>query len=340
MVAMAAPWWWWVYHRMSQESLGDSELTGSALRIQWFNVLYMGYLYRTPYLILPWVVFLIPAIALLREQSPYRKGQHLLGWVVLTMILIMSFGSRRHAYYMLPVLAPMCLMLGAGGVSAWSALKKDVTTERYQRVWAALLMGHVIAGVATLAGCLWHFREPWLPAYSVAALVLIALVGLWGVGWSGWRRSPRPTFYFVSASGLMAALWVYLGFNGSIWTSYRFVEADLGRSLHGLVMKSTPIASWGYDPGVIVYYARRRVKECATLDEVARLSEESPDHRLALLIHSAAVSQLSERFSVKVLKDVRDEDDSMSLVELSESKAVEPGFPLPPALGPPAPAGE
>jgi 4-amino-4-deoxy-L-arabinose transferase-like glycosyltransferase len=320
-LAVALPWWWWVYRAVPREALGESELTGSALRIGWSNLLDPGFIYRAPTLILPWAVFIPAAVALPWRSPPQRRDRaRLLAWTVAVMIVLMSLGSRRHAYYLLPILGPMAVLLGAGAADLFRKLAKTGSPAS-KRFWGWILALHGVGGLGIIVW-LWGLagtsQHP--PLAVMLALFLLALAVLAATGVRVWWQTPQPVFHWINSASVIVLVFVGVGYAGQARSSRRYLHADLAQAVTRLVPPEVPLAAWEADASVFVYYAQRPVIECRSPQQIRTALERTPTHRLALLSPPNRLDELQNQFNVTVLREVignEQTEHSLQLLELA-----------------------
>ncbi len=322
-LAVALPWWWWVYRAVPREALGQSELTGSALRIGWSNLLDPGFVYRAPTLILPWAVFIPPAVAL-PWRSPRRDSARLLAWTVAVMIVLMSLGSRRHAYYLLPILGPMAVLLGAGAVDLFRTLAASGSPAS-KRCWGWILALHGVGGLGVIVW-LWGFAEtnqrP--PPAMPLALFLLALAVLAATGVRVWWQAPQPAFHWINSASVIVLVFVGIGYAGEARSSRRYLHANLAQAIPRLVPPEVPLAAWEADASVFVYYAHRPVIECRSPQQIRTALEHTPTHRLALVSPPGRLADLQNQFNVTVLREVIGKEPDEHCIQLLELTPLVP----------------
>lgn len=327
-LAVALPWWWWVYRAMPREALGESELTGSALRIGWSNLLDPGFVYRAPTLILPWAVFIPAAVALPRGGPPQLRGHaRLLAWIVVVMIVLMSLGSRRHAYYLLPILGPMSVLLGAGAVDLFRKLAAS-DSPASKRCWSWILALHGVGGLGVIIW-LWGVagtnQHP--PATVMLALFLLALAVLAAVGARVWWQAPQPAFHWINSAAVIVLVFVGIGYAGEARSSRRYLHASLAQAVPWLVPPEVPLAALEADASVFVYYAQRPVIEYQSLEQIKTALEHTPTHRLALLSSPGRLTDLQDQFNVTVLREAIGKEQDEHSVQLLELTPLLPPHP-------------
>jgi len=327
--AIALPWWWLVHQQLPDQGLADSELTGKALRFDWTNILDPGFIFRLPNLILPWIVFLPAGVVLIWSKRQRSEPARLLGWIVIWVIILLSLGSRRHTYYLLPVLGPVCVLLAAGAVSSLQRISSLEKVPK-QKVWLWVWAIHVVVVLCTLVWMLlfdtranrMHLAH--LQPFSLLVGIILVfglLVTLFRP--PSWQLQNRLSPLITVAVGF-AILWACLGVTGKGWSSRRFVLADIAQSANMLVPAEVPLACWDFDASPVVYYTKRSVIKCRSLSEVIQAVDNSPGSKLAVLTDATHLPALSEHLPVKMLKQISslDPKDNPCLVEVTPANGV------------------
>ncbi|MFQ5845790.1 MAG: ArnT family glycosyltransferase, partial [Planctomycetota bacterium] len=127
-------WTWAVSRRMpgafgfwQSEILGRTGGSGG----WWHRLLEGYYLYATPLLVLPWLALLPGAVlAPLRRGTATRRRVRFVWAAVVVPLLLLSLSAGRHAYYMLPTLAPLCVLMGGEGLAPFDRLRADPRRRR------------------------------------------------------------------------------------------------------------------------------------------------------------------------------------------------------------------
>lgn len=121
------PWWWLVDRQAG--GIQGTQLSGSLLKLDIFNVADPYYFYRPLQLMLPWV-FLLPTIFFV----PWKKIQpsyFVLAVAIAAAAVFLSFGPQKRWYYMLPLLAPMFLILAIGTLEVVQRAQLKNSFSRY-----------------------------------------------------------------------------------------------------------------------------------------------------------------------------------------------------------------
>ena len=168
------------------------------------------YLPQLPYVLLPWTALLLPVGALMARGPPElrRRLAFPVLWVSLG-ILFFSISKTKKDAYLLPLLSPCVLLLGAG-----VAHFLEFDPARNPRWFGRLLIAHVAAGFlgagAMLGLYLWLDRGSgggprWVWAAPLAVTTSAAAVAVWSL-----RRVRRSTRSIFLAAAVLAAACVHL----------------------------------------------------------------------------------------------------------------------------------
>ena len=161
------------------------------------------YLLNFPADLLPWTLFLVPAIgAGLRARSVVREPIPLfLSLWFLVIFVFFSLSDTKRALYLLPLFPPAAL--GIGGYFA--GLERGIPAEGALYRWAAQILCNLlwIAGLSLPVG-VWIFQPGalWLSLLPAAAMVGGGLVGVGGVV----RRRPTLVFFSIALTVLVTML--------------------------------------------------------------------------------------------------------------------------------------
>lgn len=232
LLVITVPWWWAVHSRLGGEGLRSSQLAGTLLRPDWSGWLSPYYLYRPLQMVLPWLL-LIPGALLLAWRCRHRDHVQLLALNILIPAAILSFGPQQRWFYMLPTLAPLCLLLAASAIEPFRPAEKR--------------------------------RKPW-----VRRLVALQV-----------------------AIGLMfGGALVLLSSSRTFWGYERYAAVELGQAVTNQVPPGSVVGLWGDPPDALVYYAGRSLPRYPDFQTMARTLEETPEHRLYLILREKELPTL------------------------------------------------
>lgn len=294
VLIMVVPWYLLLRHAIGGQALGNSQLSGSLLRIDPWRVFTPFYLLRTPVLWLPWAL-LLPA-ALHQAWRGRTNTAGMLGFVIVFAMLAFALGPQYRQIYMLPWLVPAMLLFAAAIVRlSWTR--------------------HVLA----LIGALLVAALGWL-LYQVglAALATVGVVaGLLATAFVTLRQSRN-----VAAAVLLSIAFALELFQGggvpALWSSARYQELAFTRALRAHIDSGMPIVVWDIDPAHYSYYLDRPVRGFEALDAVCSWVDRQ--HVDALVIYPRARrAELDLRLTVVPVTGVPDSEFKAALVSAGQA---------------------
>ncbi|MBI2357402.1 MAG: glycosyltransferase family 39 protein [Deltaproteobacteria bacterium] len=242
------------------------------------------YLVNFPADLLPWLPFLVSAIAAclpvrasLKEPAPL----FLCVWFAAVFIFF-SVSDTKRALYLLPAFPPVALGIGC----YFDALiKGNIAQSAIYRWLAYFLFGVFLFGSISLPVAAWYFQRE-LVWFSVPAALVMAGGGLVGIA-GLWRRSPRMVFFAVAATVSLTMLWVavrILPFTDR-YKSPKPFAVEVKR----LVPKAEPLYIYADTMNDFNFYAERELIPVVS----------SPDQLERLTAHAAPVYLLIRDRDVK-----------------------------------------
>jgi 4-amino-4-deoxy-L-arabinose transferase-like glycosyltransferase len=192
-LALTLPWWWAVQRALGGRALAGSQLGGSLLLPSAAALLDPYFFYRPVALILPSAV--IVALALVWRRWP-AKPRDVMWWLacfVVVPAIAFTVGPQRRPHYMLPALAPMCVLLA---LIACTVLEAARTSARGRWIrgavgmlWAVTITSEVALGGSSL---LWS-KERFVSAElgTLAARALPATTPLFALD----TAAAAPSYY-------------------------------------------------------------------------------------------------------------------------------------------------
>jgi hypothetical protein len=114
LLLLTVPWWLAVHHALGGTGIRGTQLAGSLMVPSWDRLLDPYYFYRPLELVLPAVV--VVAIAAVGRWWPRDEtgAMRLLAAFVAVPAIGFSLGLQQRPHYMLPALAPMCILVALG----------------------------------------------------------------------------------------------------------------------------------------------------------------------------------------------------------------------------------
>ncbi len=272
-ILIAAPWWVALWLRMPH-ALAESQLAGSLLQPGAGHLFDGYYLYRPLQLVLPWLpLFPLAWWWALREPGVARTGSGLLGLTLAAAVVGFSLGPQQRYFYLLPLLAPMCLLAGRGCVLLWQG-------TRGRRVVAGqgALTGAAALGLLAPAGG------------GVALLALGVALGLALLARGYRAASVAACGGFVTAL-LVGAVYVTHADSTLLWNAERMHKQRLAAALAPRLSPADRVSALGLEPAVYVFELGRPV---AVIERLAALQRPPPGSgRDYVLMRVAAAAALA-----------------------------------------------
>ncbi len=209
----------------------------------WWKILDPYYLYRTGGLVLPWVVaYPLALLTPWNKAIENRRGAMRLWWLVVLGMLFLSFSFGRRWYYMLPLLAPIIVLMSAAVVQ----LAQELAARSAERKWIATLVLHVIVVAAVLVGMLLGRSDR--PGAIAAAVVIATLgcVALAMVVLPASRIRLGNVGMAAAVSCFAALAFAAAQQTGALHSDSRFERADFARRVGASVAPADDLLGW-YD---------------------------------------------------------------------------------------------
>lgn len=294
---IAAPWWVLVHFRLAGiqgASLFDSQLAGTLYAFDWLAALYPKYLLVTPQLLLPWVL-LVPALALLpRRLTPRRK---LLLALVAVPAVVLNLAEKRHAYYMLPALAPLVVLL-------CDLLLEALDDPASRLRWLLRWMVPVHAGVAILALVVIFGvnseRVSLFTPLNLAAVALLFIAGAAAIPARG-PRPGAPDRSLLAIVGLFALALLTVLANGLHVSQDHYEEARLAQVAGAHLTEETPLVVYDFSATLPVLYSHRSPVWCGSLDHVRAVFADTGASSILCLTSTKGLAGLARAFTFDVL---------------------------------------
>lgn len=215
------------------------------------------YLYRTGGLLLPWALFYFFAIV-----SPWshelrsNRAAQLLWWIIITPMIILWLSLNRRWYYMLPILAPVCALMGAFALR-WA---DNFFSSNRAWWWRNTMIGHVLA----LAGAIVYFSIPNddQTALPIAFIILLSIATIITVVTAvRIRNTDRITGdrAFLTLLLLSAIVLAGAAAHGSLWSIKRYDVRESAFRVAEFVKHDDPLFGWRDQWDVEYYYLDRTI---------------------------------------------------------------------------------
>ncbi len=282
LALISLPWWWFMHTRV--QSMGASQLGGTLLTPELTKFGDPYYLYRPLQLVVPWLAWILLSafgFGLSRE----RRGLGIFGLPLLTAIIGLSFGRQYRYFYMLPLIAPMCLLIARGVMLALRGWRSEIANVVSWGL-VALQVGVILAAFswALMDPARMDIKAAW-PAFVLWALA-VAVVA------KALPNAGRATLLVSAMTLLVSLAWIIAAARGVLWSTERFEEFELAQQAANLATPAMPIMSFGVNSSVYVYYTQRQVDEARAIDDIAKSLQASADQHLLLVTRSDRIDLL------------------------------------------------
>lgn len=234
----------------------------------WYSLLNPYYLYVPAVMLVPWVFFIPGSIAgpwLRRFRTP--AGAMRVWWVVAVVGLALSLSRGRRWYYMLPVLAPMVVLLATTASQLVPAMWKGRSTWR----WALLLGVHAVgAGVFAFLTLDRHsgvHGDP--PEWMVGVLACSVGVSFAMLVVGRVRRAIGPIGSALQVAVLMSVGLSMGGMRAGFWRSNRFDERGFALRVRETIGEEGVLLGWRDPFEEQIYYLRRSIEIFTDADVLA-----------------------------------------------------------------------
>jgi len=300
LLALTLPWWWLLRQQLGDQSLATSQLTGKLLRPDWVQLLNPYYLYRGLQLALPWLA-LFPLLLVFTRRS--RAGDtrlRLLLWLILVPMLLLSLGSQRRWYYMLPALMPFCLLLAAALERLYTDLAQGARLRRWLAVavpaqWAVILP--LLLGFALWAD---PGRYPELRTALLWALPASAVPGVLYWRFARNASGPLPPVLASTCLFIVTAGFVHAGGHGLLDRKKQEC-LQVVRFLDTGAVSQLPLATLDTPDEPYIFYAQRHVQALHDLDDLRTAIAETGAAALVVILPRSTLNGLPPDLSPRVL---------------------------------------
>ncbi len=315
---LTLPWWFAVHASLDGTGLSGSQLSGSLLAPSMALDFY--YFYRTPQLLLPWLLLIPFGFVLFSKRE--RSDASLLLWLwVSVAALILDFGPQQRWFYMLPLLPALCVLTAAGTLAV---LRRDASWIWIHAAWRWVFLP--LHALLALGALLWiavsnegaGYGNTVGAAAAAGALTVVFCAALI-------LRRGRT----ITPLGDLAALGVMYGIALAavsdtrwLWSQDRFERPRLARIARAAADPDTPILSWGINPNGYVYYAGRKITVLASPDDFNRFLAEKRYGELIVLMLKRDLKLLPENLEQEVLAGMPGDADEATVVARLRDEAL------------------
>jgi 4-amino-4-deoxy-L-arabinose transferase-like glycosyltransferase len=313
MIAVSA--WWFIL-------IWDTEPTAHAIlqnetidryrqrENPWWELIDPYYLYRTGSLILPWAIpYVFALLAPWNRQLRKAPATSKLWWLIITAMFILSFSYGRRWYYMLPLLAPLTLLMSATVVGRINS----ISTDREKTRWVIVLSLHVM-GVAAAVACTAMLRDPREPALTAAA-AMASMIGVGGIAMLGlMRRSHAGSHVTTVAAGIVCTLVIAVGEPAGIyWSQSRFERSQFADEVAQRVAPDDVLVGWGDLWPHEIYRLRRTIPVVSDGALASHLSRDGETWVLVDVDHSVPALPEGTSSDITLRSDYDGDRDRLQL---------------------------
>lgn len=217
------------------------------------------YLYATPQILLPWAIALPSGFVALWKRRQENRLAGLLLAVIITTLLVMTIPNHRRGYYLLPILAPLCVLVAMGAIDFLTDVARGVRGLSHVRM---IVFGAAIASCAFAGGVASSARGDLgvVVGAAVAIVVCIAVAVL------AIRRLATTDVDFVPAMalGAIALCWgaAMAGVGGahSLWGERRYALAAFAADVAEAIGDGAALSVMDVEPAPFVYALQSHVE--------------------------------------------------------------------------------
>ena len=293
-----------------RDELGD-HLAGPGTA--WWSIFNPYYLYRTAGLVMPWLVLYPLAMALPLIKSAWiRDGNRLLWWILVTAMVGMSLSMGRRWYYLLPMIAPLALLMASGGLAIGRLL-----WESAYRLPARLVLA--MHGAAFTGAVLWLWRvqpmEYQPPMWGVAICVAAGAAAVVLAMTASSSVAMHRAWAAVVVAG--AAFFAVAATNASLWGRTRRAHRDFSDRIQQFVLPHDPLVGWEDAWATTQYYVDRAIPEVDRPGELRDVVESAGT--TWVLVHSDEPITLPKSVSATMVMSMACDgrDDALQLWRVS-----------------------
>lgn len=286
VAAVTVPWWLALQARVDPTAVRGSQLAGRLL-VPRMNHLFNGYyLYRPLQLLLPWL-----PLAPLAWWAAVRRGDGARPVTVYLLLCVgavacgLSLGVQQRFFYMLPVMAALCLLAGHG------LARLELERPRLA-AGAAVVQALLVAGGA--GWLFWSQREPLFALLAVAAAL--------GAAWLGARAFRSLTMGAVLAVlVLCAGSFARYADGTALWSVARYHRHALAAAAAREVSAAEPLFSYALTPVLYIQVTGRGIPEFQTLNALEKALDERRLDQAYVLAPVKRRPELEQHFKLREL---------------------------------------
>ncbi|MGH8508976.1 MAG: ArnT family glycosyltransferase [Gammaproteobacteria bacterium] len=306
--SLTLPWWFAVHASLGGTGLSGSQLLGSLLTPS--VALDFYYFYRTPLLLLPWLLLIPFAFVLFRKRE--RSDGSLMLWLwVLVAALLLDFGPQQRWFYMLPLLPALCILTAAGTLAV---LRRNGSWIHAAWRWIFLPLHALLALCALLWIAVSNKGAGYGNTAGIAAAAGALAVVLCAVLILRRGRPVTPLGDFVALGVMYGIALAAVSDTRWLWSQDRFERPRLARIARAASHPATPIVSWGINPNGFVYYVGGRITALARPGDFNRFLAGKRYGELIVLMLKRDLNRLPENIDREVLAAMPGDADEATVV--------------------------
>ena len=286
ILAIAGPWWWLLQINLPSQSLGNSQLSGSLLRLGFDSLFGLYYLYHPLIMFLPWLILVGLAAPIARagvgNERETRLAQ-LSVWTLVVTLLMLSFGAQQRYYYALP-LVPVVFMTAG--------------------IWIAQALRAPFPGMAVRAGiALQAATIAAVAAYLAAEKAALYLAVALALGVFALALRLRSVEGAVKSIGALAVLTLIclmsVADNRELWSEDRTARYELASRSVERVPADQPLIAIALAPPVYVYLLDRSVPRFESAADAERHLDKFQTEEFWLLCEQRRLGMLPASWSLE-----------------------------------------
>jgi 4-amino-4-deoxy-L-arabinose transferase-like glycosyltransferase len=234
--------------------------------------------------LLPWVIFLPPAVLRLFRPSGEKRftnsGRQYLMAVIAVPFIVLSIASGKRQLYLLPLLPGFAILLAAWIADSWSA-----GCAKWESLWHRTGLGLFAVLPVGSWGAAWYYAIVQGSGVLVASIGLAASVFAAGATIAYALRSRGERLAEISTALLILAYGAVL--SPSLWAATEKAKgfADFERTLDEQIRGDVALYVYGSgerELGLICFHLRRTVPVIQTPDELAAVLQPGSGNHLLI----------------------------------------------------------
>lgn len=303
MIAVCAPWFGAILLTApdtpglwAQQLFAGREAEKDSSLVDWLNPVY---LYALPEQLLPWAILLPFAafVAFQKGREDLARGRVLI-WIVLTVVVLMSIPNHRRGYYMLPIFAPLAVLMARGALDWLERIGRSEKVRR--RIGFAACLCCSIAGGALVSRAIANEEDL---AQALTMLGAVMMVGIAVLLWKHGRSEAwSPSGLLMRLAMAPIVLFAATSSDEEWKDGYLIVTHRFAREVRDRVGESSAVAFFrmpdaGLPYAQCVYALERVVPEAQSSEELDGLA---PEGSVWVILRSNHVEELEARWRCAV----------------------------------------